>query len=219
MSPVRHCAHLPALPRRLSARLRKSLWRATLTATGGVRREGRLPRGGCVVIANHTSHADTAALLAALDARHAPRIAAAADYWFATAWRRRICRRLAAGFPVRRTGGGLRDLLAMTEALHRGHAVVLFPEGTRGREGSLGAFHRGALLLARHAQVPVVPVALMGTGQLLPKHGSLTRTRLRVRIGAPLAPTAGPAEARAAVEALLTGAVTPEDGGSGARTA
>ncbi len=197
------CAHLPLPARagRLTARLRRTLWRGALGVTGGIRRTGRLPEGGCVVVANHTSHADTAALLAALDARHAPRIAAAADYWFATPWRRRICRRLAAGFPVRRTGGGLGDLLAMTEALRRGHAVVLFPEGTRGP--ALGAFHRGAVLLAREAKVPLVPVALLGTGDLLPKHGRLHRTRLQVRIGAPLPSTVTAEEARDAVAELL----------------
>nr|WP_308800845.1 lysophospholipid acyltransferase family protein [Streptomyces polyasparticus] len=199
------CAHLPlpTRPTRLTARLRRTLWRGALTLTGGIRRTGRLPEGGCVVVANHTSHADTAALLAALDARHAPRIAAAADYWFATPWRRRICRRLAAGFPVRRTGGGLGDLLAMTEALRSGHAVVLFPEGTRARDESLGTFHRGAVLLAREAKVPLVPVALLGTGELLPKHGRLQRTRLTVRIGTPLPATVTPDEARDAVAALL----------------
>lgn len=93
-------------PVRAAARLRHALWWLVLTLTGGVERRGRLPRGGCVVVANHSSHADTAALLAALDASHAPAIGAAADYWFASPWRSRICSRLAAGFPVRRSGAG-----------------------------------------------------------------------------------------------------------------
>ncbi|GGS10535.1 hypothetical protein GCM10010252_57120 [Streptomyces aureoverticillatus] len=155
-----------------------------------------------MVVANHTSHADTAALLAALDAKHAPTIAAAADYWFASPWRSRVCSRLAAGFPVRRTGGGLDDLLAKTDALRAGHAVVLFPEGTRARQGELGAFHKGALVLARRANVPVVPVGIAGTDRLLPKHGKLRPSLVRVSIGTPLPPTATPEEARAAVAAL-----------------
>ncbi|MEV0370877.1 lysophospholipid acyltransferase family protein [Streptomyces sp. NPDC050636] len=191
-----------ALPSTTTAWLRRALWTVALTLTGGVAREGRLPRGGCVVVANHSSHADTAALLAALDARHAPLIGAAADYWFATPWRRRICRHLAAGFPVRRTGGGLDDLLDMAGALRAGRAVVLFPEGTRGRDGAVGDFRRGALLLARHAGVPVVPVGLAGTDRLLPKHGRLRSTLVRVRIGAPLYGTVDPATARDAVQDL-----------------
>ncbi|MGW6511903.1 lysophospholipid acyltransferase family protein, partial [Streptomyces niveus] len=135
-------------PSRLGAVLRRALWWLVLTVTGGVRRHGQLPPRGCVVVANHSSHADTAALLAALDARHRPAIGAAADYWFASPWRRRVCRVLAAGFPVRRTGGGMDDLLSMADGLRAGRAVVLFPEGTRGADGAVGAFHRGALVLA-----------------------------------------------------------------------
>nr|WP_078513417.1 lysophospholipid acyltransferase family protein [Streptomyces purpureus] len=186
----------------LCAALRRALWWVVLTLTGGVERRGRLPRTGCVVVANHSSHADTAALLAALDARHAPAIGAAADYWFASPWRRRICRRLAAGFPVRRTGGGMDDLLAHVDALRAGRAVVLFPEGTRRPDGEVGSFHRGALVLAERAGVPVVPVGIAGTDRLLPKHGRLRSAVVRVRIGEPLPPTATPQEARDAVAAL-----------------
>ncbi|MFJ9850064.1 lysophospholipid acyltransferase family protein [Streptomyces sp. NPDC101150] len=190
------------LPSTTAAWLRRTLWGLVLTLTGGIDRRGQLPRGGCVVVANHSSHADTAALLAALDARHAPLIGAAADYWFATAWRRRVCRRLAAGFPVRRTGGGLDDLLGMADALRAGRAVVLFPEGTRGRDGEVGDFRRGALLLAERAGVPVVPVGLAGTDRLLPKHGRIRRTLVRVHIGAPLYGPVAPATARDAVRSL-----------------
>ncbi|MFG2649517.1 lysophospholipid acyltransferase family protein [Streptomyces sp. NPDC048436] len=185
-----------------AAYLRRALWWTLLTLTGGVQRRGQLPPGGCVVVANHSSHADTAALLAALDARHSPAIGAAADYWFASRRRSRICSRLAAGFPVRRTGGGMDDLLARADGLRAGGAVVLFPEGTRARAGELGAFHKGALVLARHANVPVVPVAIAGTDRLLPKHGRLRPALVRVAIGEPLPASVTPEEARDAVAAL-----------------
>ena len=187
---------------RFGAALRRGLWWSVLSVTGGVERRGRLPRGGCVVVANHSSHADTAALLAALDARHSPAIGAAADYWFDSPWRRRICRRLAAGFPVRRSGGGMDDLLTMADELRAGRAVVLFPEGTRGKDGELGSFHRGALVLAERAGVPVVPVGIGGTDRLLPKHGRLRSALVRVAVGDPLPPAVTAEQARDAVVAL-----------------
>lgn len=165
-----------------AAFLRHRLWRAVLALTGGLTVRGALPEGGCVVVANHRSHADTAALLAALDARHAPRVAAAADYWFAGGWRTTAGRALAAAFPVRRTGGGSADLAAAAALLRAGHAVVVYPEGSR----CGGTFHAGAFRLAAAAGVPVVPVGIAGTGELLPRHGRLHRHPVEVRIGAAL---------------------------------
>ncbi|MBS1913337.1 MAG: 1-acyl-sn-glycerol-3-phosphate acyltransferase [Bacteroidetes bacterium] len=58
-----------------------------------------------------------------------------------------------------------------------GASVVIFPEGTRTRDGSLGAFKRGGFMLATRSGVPMVPVAIKGTYALL------SRTDRRVRPG------------------------------------
>ncbi len=184
----------------MSAVLRRLLWR-NVFRPGGLTVEGRLPNGGCVVVANHGSHADAPALLAALDARHRPVVAAAADYWFRAGWRAKVCRSLVAGFPVRRSGGGCADLMGAVPALKAGRAVVVFAEGTRSRTGDIGPFHSGALRLAAAANVPVVPVGLAGARDVLPPHGRVRLRPVAVRVGAPLAaPTAD--EARNAVAAL-----------------
>lgn len=183
---------------------RRLLWRLALSGLGGIDVRGKLPRGGCVVVANHTSHADTVALLAALGPRHAPTVGAAADYWFAKrTWRRWLCRSLAAGFPIRRPGGDLDNLLAKAAELRAGRAVVVFPEGTRGNGGPIGEFHSGALQLAQRVGVPVVPVGIAGTHGLLPEHGRLRHAAVRVRIGKPLHGWVTPAHARGAVIGLV----------------
>ena len=170
---------------------RKALWRTVLTLTGGLRVHGAaaLPAGPCVIVANHRSHADTAALLAAVPARRRPAVAAAADYWFRGGVRPGICRALCAAFPVRRSGGGSADLAAAARLLAAGRDVIIFPEGTRSRDGRTGDFHRGAARLAAAAGVPLVPAGLSGTGTVLPPGGSARRprrARVIVRFGAPV---------------------------------
>jgi 1-acyl-sn-glycerol-3-phosphate acyltransferase len=169
---------------------RMVLWRAVLTLTGGLRVDGAagLPPGPCVIVANHSSHADTAALIAALPARRQPAVAAAADYWFRGGLRPAICRALCAAFPVRRSGGGSTDLAAAVRLLAAGHDVIVFPEGTRSRDGQTGDFHRGAARLAAAAGAPLVPAGISGTRTLLPPGGPARprHTAVTVRFGPPL---------------------------------
>lgn len=60
----------------------------------------------------------------------------------------------------------------MRERLGRKLSVVIFPEGTRSRDGSVGTFREGAFRLAIESGVDVVPLAVAGTANSLPK-GSL----------------------------------------------
>ena len=129
-------------------------------------------------------------------------MAAAADYWFSSVLRGAICRRLVAGFPVRRTGGGSEDLRSARELLEAGRTVVVFPEGTRSRTGELAPFHSGAIRLAAAAGVPIVPVAIVGTRDVLPVNGWLRPHRVEVRVGRPLFDNE-PKQVRASVAALL----------------
>lgn len=192
----------PARVAQLAAAVRARLWAAVFALLGaGVRVTGARPVGPCVVVANHSSHADTPALLVALGGRAAPGVAAAADYWFAAAWRRAVCRSLVAAFPVRRSGGGSQDLAAAARLLEQGRVVVVFPEGSRARDGQLARFHAGAFRLATQAGVPIVPAAILGTADVLPVHGEIRPAPVEVRFGPPVAPDAE--AARAAVASLL----------------
>lgn len=65
--------------------------------------------------------------------------------------------------------------------------VVVFPEGTRSDTDRMGAFKTGAFLIAIKGQVPVVPVALVGTRRIMPKGSWVIRPgRVHVRVGEPI---------------------------------
>ncbi len=104
-------------------------------------------------------------------------------------------------------GRAVRSLRRVTDILRSGQSVACFPEGTRSRDGSIGPFKSGSFAMAIDAGVPVVPVALSGTGAVLPRSGFRVRPgTIRVRVGRPI-PTAG---LTAAQRAELAGRVRAE---------
>ena len=105
--------------------------------------------------------------------------------------------RLAADIPVDRTDAASRAsvLLRAQDKIDHGVSVMFFPEGTRSRDGRLKTFYDGAFLLAIEAGVPVLPLAIDGTMDALPKHGwQFGRADVRLDVLAPI-PTGGLTEA------------------------
>jgi 1-acyl-sn-glycerol-3-phosphate acyltransferase len=92
--------------------------------------------------------------------------------------------------------------------VHDGESVVIFPEGTRTRDGNLGPFKKGGFHLALRAGVPIVPVALRGTRELMPRGSLLLRSgTMRAIIGEPV-PTKGLSdEERASLDERVRGVV------------
>ncbi len=153
---------------------------------------GNLPAAGpCLLCANHASHLDGPALLAAAGPERGRLVfAAAKDYFFArprlAAWSARALPLI----PWERGG----DLAAMRENLRHlaacratGRIVVFFPEGGRSRDGTLQPFRDGLAFFAEQLALPVVPAWIGGTHRALRKGAWFPRPgRLTVAFGAPL---------------------------------
>jgi 1-acyl-sn-glycerol-3-phosphate acyltransferase len=75
-----------------------------------------------------------------------------------------------------------RTLAKAVEKIHNGASVLLFPEGTRTPEGKLQEFKRGAFHLAYQSGAKVVPVALIGTFDVLPRQKKLPKSNMKVTV-------------------------------------
>jgi 1-acyl-sn-glycerol-3-phosphate acyltransferase len=67
-------------------------------------------------------------------------------------------------------------------AIAEGNSVFFFPEGTRSRDGRLKPFKPGAFILARKMKVPILPIAINGSKNALPKHSINFHGRHPMRI-------------------------------------
>ncbi len=99
--------------------------------------------------------------------------------------------------PVDREGGGATGLKAILDRLLAGAAIILFPEGTRTRDGKLQPARSGIGLVVIKSTAPVVPVRVFGTYEAFGKHVRLPLPyQLTVKFGKPMAFAALRAEAR-----------------------
>lgn len=163
--------------------------RMFLNAFGRVEVSGleNLPEGGFLIASNHVSFIDPP-LIGSVIPREM--------FYFArkTLLDNAILKRVLPHcnvVPVDRDGGS--DVGAFKKVfavLKQGHALILFPEGTRSKDGKLGKAQGGAGLISCMARVPVVPARVFGTGDVLPRGSAFPqRADLGVTFGKPIYPS------------------------------
>jgi 1-acyl-sn-glycerol-3-phosphate acyltransferase len=145
-------------------------------------------QGGVVLASNHISLLDTLLIPYSIMVTQGVQMVWAPAK--AELFRLPVVRRLMASwgaFPVRRGRGDLRAMRRMMDHMQTGK-LMLFPEGTRSRDGRLGDGKRALGKLLYEAQPVVVPAVVWGTNRIWPKGKYLPcfRTRIGVRYGKPL---------------------------------
>ena len=153
-------------------------------------RENLPGSGPFVLAANHNSHLDALCLSAALPARlrHEAFPVAAGDTFFDTPAHAAVAAFFLNAVPLWRKKAGRHAMDDLRDKLVNGGCVLLlFPEGTRSRDGTMGRCKAGLGMLVCGTGVPVIPCGLRGTfaalppGAKRPKFGPLS-----LRIGEPL---------------------------------
>lgn len=158
--------------------------------------------GGAVLAANHQSFLDIL-ILGGCVPRHVAFVARdTLANWRWLAYVMRECGTVL----VRRGTSDRRALRQMADHLEHGDMVVIYPEGTRTRDGSLQEFKGGALLAARMANVPIVPCGIRGAFEAWPRGRTVPwPKKIGVRFGAPIDSSLPDAQERvvAAVQSLI----------------
>jgi 1-acyl-sn-glycerol-3-phosphate acyltransferase len=151
---------------------------------------GRLPtKPPLVVVANHASHLDALVLGAMLpwSLRASVFPIAAGDTFFDTPTTAALSSALLNALPMWRRRCGPHALAELRARLvEEPCGYILFPEGTRARDGQLGAFKPGVGMLVAGTDVPVVPCRLQGAFEAWPPEAKRPRRgRIVVRVGEP----------------------------------
>ena len=149
-----------------------------------------LPATGAFILApNHSSHLDTPSVISAIGSRRRVWVAGAEDYFFDSAMKKFLFGKLLDTIPFDRRTDGFHGLKRCGEALARGDGLLIYPEGTRSITGEMQPFRIGVAVLAVERGIPIVPVHIHRTFDLLRKGQRFIRPgRVTVRFDKPIQP-------------------------------
>ncbi|MFN2593483.1 MAG: lysophospholipid acyltransferase family protein [Actinomycetota bacterium] len=170
----------------------KGILKPTMRGIYRIRPEGldNVPKKGpAIIAANHLSFLDSFFIPLTIKRRKVTYLAKA-DYF--KSWKTAWFFRSVGQIPTERDGGdrSKQALEIALEVLEEGNLLGIYPEGTRSPDGRIYRGRTGVARLALAAGVPVIPVGLLGTDEVMPKAAKMPRLRgrveVRIRFGEPL---------------------------------
>ena len=140
-------------------------------------------QGGVLLVSNHVSFLDPVIIGAAAD-RELHFLGA--DSYFRIPCLGWLFTQLN-GIPIKRATPGWQSLKEVISRLRIGKAVVIFPEGTRSVDGTLGEMKKGISFIIHHSDVPTIPVFLKGAERFMPRGAKFIHpAKLSVTFGTPI---------------------------------
>ena len=142
-----------------------------------------------IFASNHSSHADTPAILLALPRRLRSRtlVAAAADHFYQRKLTGAAVSLAIGAIPLERQRPGAESLQALRAILEQGWNILAFPEGSRSRDGRLYRGKTGLARIALDGGLPVVPIGVRGSMEVMHSDRRWPRRgHIEVRFGSPL---------------------------------
>lgn len=141
-----------------------------------------------IIISNHASHLDAVSIAASIPSRYWIHlyIAAAKDYFFTNPVFTFFSQHCLGAIPIDRKdrrGEAIRLITSLLTSLDR-MWLILFPEGTRSKDGKIHDFKRGVSVFAEKTQTPILFLYLEGNGELWPKGAPVPKPgKLIIHVG------------------------------------
>lgn len=143
---------------------------------------------------NHSSHLDTMCVYKGLIIKYGcsyiDKMCCMAAKELERGYMKKIFRAIGA-IPVERNSNAIISLKSINKVvINNGYSALIFPEGTRTRDGKIGSFLKGAAVISMHSKIPIVPVGIKGTYKIWPANKfpklSLKRKIVEVYFGKPI---------------------------------
>lgn len=118
-----------------------------------------------IIVSNHSSHLDTPLIFSCFSLKYVNRIRALAakDYFFSNPMIRILTHILCNLIPISRKSADFTSISICNKMLEKGNSIIIYPEGTRTRNGIMGDFKPGVGVLLRKRYPSVLPVYIEGT--------------------------------------------------------